>query len=54
MQKRLFRIWLEKIWSEHKIEMEHHNQQIDYSMEQWVSKNLWHLRKLYKENLPNA
>ena len=47
-----FRIWLQKIWQEHKDEVEvYTGEQPCYNMEAYVKKHKWWLKTVYKKGL---
>jgi len=50
-----FKIWLQKIWQEHKAEVENFTgQEPHYSMEDYVKKYRWWLKSVYKRQQQNA
>ena len=50
-----FRIWLQRMWADHKAEMENWTgSSVEYPMEQYLLKYKWWLKTIYKKEKLSA
>ena len=48
-----FRAWLQNVWFEHKDEKLALKETVDYTIDEWISKNLMFLKNRYKAEIKN-
>ena len=48
-----FRAWLQNVWFEHKDEKLAWKETVDYTIDEWISKNPMFLKNRYKAEIKN-